>query len=95
MLNNLGVAYERAARHAFAHAAFARAAELSPRYAQAVLNRDRLQRGLAPEERLVSAETLAKLRAVDAEDLGTSEPAADRTTTSSDNPDEVRRASSR
>jgi Flp pilus assembly protein TadD len=95
MLNNLGVAYERAGRHAFAHAAFARAAELSPRYAHAALNRDRLQRGLAPAERLVSAETLAKLRAVDAEERGTSEPAADRTTTSSDKPDEVRRDSSR
>lgn len=67
MLNNLGVAYERAGRHAFAHAAFARAAELSPRYAQAALNRDRLQRGLLPEERVVSAETLAKLRSSDVE----------------------------
>ncbi len=94
MLNNLGVAYERAGRHAFAHAAFARAAELSPRYAQAVLNRDRLQRGLAPEERLVSAETLAKLRAVDPEDLGPSEPATDRPTMSNNTADEVRRESS-
>jgi tetratricopeptide (TPR) repeat protein len=62
MLNNLGVAYERSGRHAEAHAAFARAAELSPRYAQAALNRDRLQRGLDQAQRLVSAETLLKLR---------------------------------
>jgi Flp pilus assembly protein TadD len=62
MLNNLGVAYERSGRHAEAHAAFAHAAELSPRYAQAALNRDRLQRGLDHAQRLVSAETLLKLR---------------------------------
>jgi len=62
MLNNLGVAYERSGRHAEAHAAFAHAAELSPRYAQAALNRDRLQRGLDQAQRLVSAETLLKLR---------------------------------
>lgn len=62
MLNNLGVAYERSGRHAEAWAAFARAAELSPRYAQAALNRDRLQRGLDQAQRLVSAETLLRLR---------------------------------
>lgn len=62
MLNNLGVAYERLGRSAEAHAAFARAAELSPRYAQAALNRDRLQRGLDQAQRVVSADTLLKLR---------------------------------
>ena len=62
MLNNLGVAYERSGRHAEAHAAFARAAELSPRYAQAALNRDRLQRGLDQAQRIVSSETLLKFR---------------------------------
>ena len=62
MLNNLGVTYERLGRHAEAHAAFSRAAELSPRYAQAKLNRDRLQAGLTQDERIVSAETLLQLR---------------------------------
>jgi len=62
MLNNLGVAYERSGRAAEAHAAFARAAELSPRYAQAALNRDRLQRGLDQAQRIVSTDVLVKLR---------------------------------
>ncbi len=62
MLNNLGVAYERLGRAAEAHASFARAAELSPRYAQAALNRDRLQRGLDHAQRVVSTDTLLKLR---------------------------------
>ena len=62
MLNNLGVAYERSGRAAEAHAAFARAAELSPRYAQAALNRDRLQRGLDQAQRIVSTDALARLR---------------------------------
>ncbi|MDP2342171.1 MAG: tetratricopeptide repeat protein [Deltaproteobacteria bacterium] len=62
MLNNLGVGYERLGRTAEAHAAFARAAELSPRYAQAALNRDRVQRGLSHSQRVVSADTLLKLR---------------------------------
>lgn len=67
MLNNLGVTYERLGRHAEAHAAFSRAAELSPRYAQAKLNRDRLQAGLSQDERIVSAETLLQLRDAHAE----------------------------
>lgn len=62
MLNNLGVTYERLGRSAEAHAAFSRAAELSPRYAQAKLNRDRLQAGLTQDERIVSSETLLHLR---------------------------------
>ena len=62
MLNNLGVGYERLGRTAEAHAAFARAAELSPRYAQAALNRDRVQRGMSHAQRVVSADTLLKLR---------------------------------
>lgn len=62
MMNNLGVAYERLGRAAEAHAAFSRAAELSPRYAQAKLNRDRLQAGLTQDERIVSAETLVSMR---------------------------------
>ncbi len=75
MLNNLGVTYERLGRHAEAHAAFSRAAELSPRYAQAKLNRDRLQAGLTQDERIVSAETLLQLRSVPMEDGGaTSDP---------------------
>lgn len=70
MLNNLGVTYERLGRHAEAHAAFARAAELSPRYAQAKLNRDRLQAGLTQDERIVSAETLLQLRSTPTIDGG-------------------------
>ena len=62
MLNNLGVAYERLGRTAEAHAAFARAAELSPKYAQASLNRDRVQRGMNQAQRIVSNDTLLKLR---------------------------------
>ncbi|HEY1099369.1 MAG TPA: tetratricopeptide repeat protein, partial [Myxococcota bacterium] len=62
MLNNLGVALERLGRDAEAHAAFSRAAELSPRYAQAALNRDRLQHGLDDVERTVSADTLVRWR---------------------------------
>lgn len=62
MLNNLGVAYERVGRTAEAHAAFARAAELSPKYAQAALNRDRVQRGMNQAQRIVSNDTLLKLR---------------------------------
>ncbi len=62
MLNNLGVGYERLGRTAEAHAAFARAAELSPRYGQAALNRDRVQQGLSHAQRVVSADTLLKLR---------------------------------
>jgi Flp pilus assembly protein TadD len=62
MLNNLGVGYERLGRTAEAHAAFARAAELSPRYAMAALNRDRVQRGLSHSQRVVAADTLLKLR---------------------------------
>lgn len=62
MLNNLGVTYERLGRSAEAHAAFSRAAELSPRYAQAKLNRDRLQAGLSQDERIVSSETLVQMR---------------------------------
>lgn len=62
MLNNLGVTYERLGRSAEAHAAFSRAAELSPRYVQAKLNRDRLQGGLSQDDRIVSAETLLKMR---------------------------------
>jgi tetratricopeptide (TPR) repeat protein len=62
MLNNLGVTYERLGRAAEAHAAFSRAAELSPRYAQAKLNRDRLQAGLTQDERITSAETLVSMR---------------------------------
>lgn len=62
MLNNLGVTYERLGRAAEAHAAFSRAAELSPRYAQAKLNRDRLQAGLTQDERIVSAEALVTMR---------------------------------
>jgi len=45
-----------------ASAAFARAAELSPKYAQASLNRDRVQRGLDQGQRIVSNDTLLKLR---------------------------------
>lgn len=62
MLNNLGVTYERLGRAAEAHAAFSRAAELSPRYAQAKLNRDRLQAGLTQDQRIASAETLVSMR---------------------------------
>jgi tetratricopeptide (TPR) repeat protein len=62
MLNNLGVTYERLGRQAEAHAAFSRAAELSPRYMQAKLNRDRLHPGLSQDERIVSAESLLRLR---------------------------------
>lgn len=62
MLNNLGVTYERLGRQAEAHAAFSRAGELSPRYAQAKLNRDRLQVGLTQDERIVSSETLVQMR---------------------------------
>jgi len=43
MLNNLGVAYERRARHGDALAAFARAANVDPTYVKAVSNRDRMQ----------------------------------------------------
>ncbi|MBI1949588.1 MAG: tetratricopeptide repeat protein [Deltaproteobacteria bacterium] len=78
MLNNLGVTYERLGRHAEAHAAFSRAAELSPRYAQAKLNRDRLQAGLSQDERIVSAETLLQLRAVPGDGVdGGEAPGAD------------------
>lgn len=78
MLNNLGVTYERLGRQAEGHAAFSRAAELSPRYAQAKLNRDRLQAALSQDERIVSAETLLQLRAApsDAVDGGEA-PGAD------------------
>jgi tetratricopeptide (TPR) repeat protein len=62
MLNNLGVTYERLGRAAEAHAAFSRAAELSPRYLQAQLNRDRLQASLTQDERITSSETLLSLR---------------------------------
>lgn len=72
MLNNLGVTYERLGRQAEAHAAFARAAELSPRYAQAKLNRDRLQAGLTQDERIVSAETLLQLRSTPSGDAAAS-----------------------
>lgn len=78
MLNNLGVTYERLDRHAEAHAAFARAAELSPRYAQAKLNRDRLQAGLSQDERIVSAETLLQLRDARSDEVGAiTDPAGD------------------
>lgn len=43
MLNNLGVAYERRARHGDALVAFARAASIDPTYVKAVSNRDRMQ----------------------------------------------------
>jgi tetratricopeptide (TPR) repeat protein len=62
MLNNLGVTYERLARFAEAHAAYSRAAELSPKYAQAALNRDRLQAALGQDDRILSAETLLRFR---------------------------------
>jgi len=62
MLNNLGVAYERQGRAGEAHAAFARAAELSPKYAQAALNRDRLQHGLDVDNRTLSAALLDRFR---------------------------------
>lgn len=62
MLNNLGVAYERLGLDAEAHAAFSRAAELSPRYVQAKLNRDRVQTGLTQEEQVASAEALLQMR---------------------------------
>ena len=52
------------------HGNFARAAELSPRYAQAKLNRDRLQAGLTQDERIVSAETLLQLRSTPSIDDG-------------------------
>jgi len=69
MFNNLGVAYERAGRPAEAHAAFARAAELSPKYQLAGLNRDRLQRGLDHAQRIVAADTLLRLRDGSANDI--------------------------
>ncbi|HEY4220902.1 MAG TPA: tetratricopeptide repeat protein [Myxococcota bacterium] len=62
MLNNLGVTYERLGRLAEAHAAFSRAAELSPKYLQARLNRDRVQGGLTQDQRIVSTETLLHMR---------------------------------
>ena len=63
VFNNLGVVYERLGRVAEAYAAFARAAELAPRYASAALNRDRLQRNLTQEDRLTSADILLSMRA--------------------------------
>ena len=82
MLNNLGVAYERLGRRAEAHAAFARAAELSPRYTQAAINRDRVQKTLSQEQRLVAVETLARFRAHEA-------PMTDRSYEVSDEPSVV------
>ncbi len=80
MLNNLGVAYERQGRRGDAHAAFARAAELSPKYAQAALNRDRLQHGLNVDSRTLSAALLERFRrdsAVEGASGASSDPAVE------------------
>ena len=66
MFNNLGVAFERVGRTAEAHAAFARALELSPTYAVATMNRARVQRLLDHGARLAAAEALLALRTTSA-----------------------------
>jgi Flp pilus assembly protein TadD len=62
MLNNLGVTYERLGRDAEAHAAYARACELAPKYVVAHVNRDRVQAKLTQDQRIVSNETLLRMR---------------------------------
>ncbi len=62
MLNNLGVAYERAGRLAEAHAAFSRAVELRPGYVNGVINRERVAKGMTESDQALSAEVLIGLR---------------------------------
>jgi Flp pilus assembly protein TadD len=81
MFNNLGVAYERSGHVAFAHAAFSRAAELSPKYAQAAENRDRVQKNLDESTRVAAAAQLVRFRDDGAASDGSGTAATTTTTT--------------
>lgn len=62
MMNNLGLAYERTGAAADAYASFLRAEELKPGYVNAVVNQQRVVRGLSERERALALEILEELK---------------------------------